>query len=242
MECNRPSIGTSRECEVKAVKAQLEDTCCEAEGEGGVEDALDDACSPTLHTTLKMSALKPCPVHGTPQAHASSSQSTHRHTSTLSTHQKRVDKEGGLREPGSGRWQWWPQPRNAPILKRAFGRMVAAELRKFPYNAILYRTKTWLMLVLFEAAEGQSSAVFTQHHRSAPYVRPQAGYAADTQPPYRGLPATPHQPHHANAQLPPHPTYSLSPWLHVSQHGPSLAANQDPPGNSEDASPTEDIS
>ncbi|CAL8398548.1 unnamed protein product [Arctogadus glacialis] len=101
-----------------AVKAQLEDTRCEAEGEGGVEDALDDACSPTLHTTLKMSALKPCPVHGTPQAHASSSQSTHRHTSTLSTHQKRVDEVGDLREPGSGRWQWWPQPRSAPILKR----------------------------------------------------------------------------------------------------------------------------
>ena len=124
-----------------------------------------------------------------------------------------------------------------PDTEEAFGRMVAAELRKFPDNAILYRTKRWLMLVLFEAAEGQSSAVFTPHHRSAPYVRPQAGYAADTQPP-----ATPHQPHHANAQLPPHPTYSLSPWLHVSQHGPSLAANQDPPGNSEDDSPSEDIS
>ena len=117
---------------------------------------------------------------------------------------------------GSGRWQWWPQPRNAPILKRHLA--------------------GWLQQN-FEAAEGQSSAVFTPHHRSAPYVRPQAGYAADTQPP-----ATPHQPHHANAQLPPHPTYSLSPWLHVSQHGPSLAANQDPPGNSEDDSPSEDIS
>ena len=124
-----------------------------------------------------------------------------------------------------------------PDTEEAFGRMVAAELRKFLDNAILYRTKRWLMLVLFEAAEGQTSAVFTPHHRSAPYVRPQAGYAADTQPP-----ATPHQPHHANAQLPPHPTYSLSPWLHVSQHGQSLAANQDPPGNSEDDSPSEDIS